>query len=90
MLEELYAVVDNGGKVLNVIVEHPIYGQLTGDLGISSRFDANEFARTVAESKASQLCDLTNGVHYHTVLCPDEDTLLRIKADLKKLDILQD
>lgn len=90
MLEELYAVVDNGGKLLNVIVEHPIYGQITGDLGISSRYDANEFAKSVANSNASQLCDLTNGVHYHTVLCPDKDTLLRIKTELKNLDILQD
>ena len=90
MLEELYAVVDNGGKLLNVIIEHPIYGQITGDLRISSRYDANEFAKNVAESNASQLCDLTNGVHYHTILCPDEDALLRIKNDLKKLDILQD
>lgn len=89
ILDELYVVVDNGGKVINVIVEHPIYGQITGDLGISSRYDADEFVKSIENSNASQLCDLTGGVHYHTVVCPDEDTLLRIKTGLENLGILQ-
>ena len=29
---ELYAMVDMGAEVLDVIVDHPIYGQLTGRL----------------------------------------------------------
>jgi transcriptional regulator of NAD metabolism len=30
--EELYAVVDNGGKVLDVIVEHLVYGKISVEL----------------------------------------------------------
>ena len=37
--KELYTIVDNGGEVLDVIVEHPIYGELKGQLNISSRHD---------------------------------------------------
>ena len=37
MEAELNAMVDQGCTVLDVIVEHPIYGQLTGPLQLSSR-----------------------------------------------------
>ena len=33
MAAELQIMVDNGCAVLDVIVEHPVYGQLTGGLG---------------------------------------------------------
>ena len=36
---ELNAMVDQGCTVLDVIVDHPIYGQLTGPLQLSSRYD---------------------------------------------------
>lgn len=90
VLDELYAVVDNGGKIVDVIVEHPIYGQISADLNISSRYDAEEFVKTVNEFNAIQLCELTNGIHYHTLVCPNETILLRIKDKLKALKILQD
>ena len=39
MERELNAIVDAGGEVVDVIVEHPVYGQLTGLLGVRSRYD---------------------------------------------------
>ena len=36
MEAELCAVVDQGCSVVDVIVEHPVYGQLTGPLQLSS------------------------------------------------------
>ena len=41
--QELDILVDNGCTVLDVIVEHPVYGQLTGQLQISSRYDVEQF-----------------------------------------------
>ena len=35
MERELNAIVDAGGEVVDVIVEHPVYGQLTGLLGVA-------------------------------------------------------
>ena len=43
MERELNAIVDAGGEVVDVIVEHPVYGQLTGLLGVRSRYDVAEF-----------------------------------------------
>ena len=49
MERELNAIVDAGGEVVDVIVEHPVYGQLTGLLGVRSRYDVAEFVRRVEE-----------------------------------------
>ena len=46
MERELNAIVDAGGEVVDVIVEHPVYGQLTGLLGVRSRYDVAEFVRS--------------------------------------------
>ena len=88
MEEELNAMVDQGCTVLDVIVEHPIYGQLTGQLRLSSRYDVQEFIRLVNQSNARPLSDLTGGVHLHTLRCPDEDSYRRVLADLEKEGIL--
>ncbi len=81
--KELCIFVDNGCKVIDVSVEHPVYGQLTGLLNISSRYDVKCFLQKVAESEAHSLCELTNGIHIHTIEYPDEATLERTIGELK-------
>ena len=71
MKQELRILVDNGCLVRDVIVEHPIYGQLVGQLDISSRHDVDEFISQVSQSDAAPLSDLTGGIHLHTIICPD-------------------
>ena len=88
VVDEFYAIVDNGGKVIDVQVEHSIYGVISADVSISSRFDADEFVRNVSESGAAQLSDLTGGVHVHTIGVKDEVTFDRICAKLDELGIL--
>ena len=86
--DELYVIVDNGGKVLDVQVEHSLYGTLSGDLVISSRYEADEFIRQAKEKDAAQLSDLTGGIHIHTISVKDENTFERICAKLTELGIL--
>jgi transcriptional regulator of NAD metabolism len=88
--DELYAVVDNGGEVLDVIVEHPVYGQLTGQLNISSRYDVDMFLRKGEEGEAALLCDLTGGIHLHTISCRDQQAADRIKKILREMKISLD
>lgn len=90
VLDEFYAIVDNGGKVLNVIVEHPLYGQICVDLNIASRYDASEFVEKFKQSNASYLCDLTDGLHVHTISVPDEKTFSRICEKLSSLGLLSE
>lgn len=88
MEEELNAIVDQGCTVLDVIVDHPIYGQLTGPLHLSSRYDVSLFLSRCREESAAPLSQLTEGLHLHTVLCPDQAAADRVEAALSQAGIL--
>ena len=86
MERELLIMVDQGCTVLDVIVEHPVYGQLTGGLHLSSRYDVAQFIRRSAD--APPLCLLTEGVHLHTLSCPDGNAFQRVERELAEAGIL--
>ena len=83
MARELEIMVDNGCQVVDVVVEHPICGQLTGQLHLSSRYDVQEFSRSISESSAKPLSDLTGGIHLHTLRCPSEAAFQRVRSALE-------
>lgn len=84
MEQELNLMVDHGCTVQDVIVEHSVYGQLVGQLALSSRYDVSEFIRKVEKSGAKPLSDLTGGIHLHTLLCPDESAFQALIAALRR------
>jgi transcriptional regulator of NAD metabolism len=88
MEEELNAIVDQGGTVLDVIVEHPIYGQITAPLNLSNRYEVSQFAVHCAQADATPLSQLTDGIHLHTVRCPDEGAFARAVDALRRLGVL--
>ena len=88
VLPELYAIVDNGGKILDVIVEHSIYGRISVELNISSRYDVDEFVKKINATKANPLSLLTEGEHIHTIIIDDDNAFDRIKEQLTNLGIL--
>ena len=88
--EELYAVVDNGGKVIDVCVDHSVYGRISAELNLSSRYDVDVFVKKIAETGANPLSLLTEGLHIHTVAVKDEATFGAIIARLRELNILID
>ncbi len=88
MGRELEIMVDNGCTVLDVVVEHPVYGQLTGQLQLSSRYDVEQFLNKVSSSDARPLAELTKGIHLHTVRCPSRDAYQRVLAQLERAGFL--
>ena len=86
--KELFAMVDCGCTVLDVIVEHPVYGQLTAPLALSSRYDVEQFVQRMADSHAQPISTLTDGVHLHTLSCPSEDAFAHLKATLADMGML--
>jgi len=86
--EELNILVDHGVKVLDVIVEHPIYGELRGSLMLESRADVQDFLAQVSSSHAVLLSSLTGGVHLHTVEAARPELISRAKALLRERGIL--
>lgn len=88
MEAELNAMVDQGCTVVDVIVEHPLYGQLTGALQLSNRYDVAQFIARSQSADALPLSRLTDGIHLHTLLCPSEDAFHRVTALLRQQGIL--
>lgn len=85
---ELNAIVDQGCEVVDVMVEHPLYGQLTGNLGLRSRYDVQQFLLQCAQSEARPLSLLTEGVHLHTIRGEDAAALDRAEGALEELGFL--
>lgn len=85
--EELMTIVSFGGRILDVIVEHPIYGEMRGMLMIQSPEDVKQFMDNIRQDEANLLCAVTDGVHLHTVEAMNEEVIKRIKEELaaKKL-----
>lgn len=90
--EELDIILNYGGKILDVVVEHAVYGEIRSQLQISSRDDLEEFLRNLETTKAEPLAALTDGVHIHTIEVKDEETFEKIKEKLleKKYLIIDD
>lgn len=82
--DELNTIVDNGGRVRNVIVSHDVYGDLTGDLMLKTRRDVKNFVEKIQSSEAALLSILTAGMHMHTIEATTEEELDLIEEELKE------
>lgn len=87
--DELYTIVDYGGKVLDVVVEHDIYGQITVDLILCNRLDVDEFVERIGNSKSRPLKVLTDGEHWHTVEASSEKILDKIEERMREKGYLR-
>lgn len=81
---ELNALVDLGLEVVDVVVEHPIYGEMRGLLHLASREDVARFLESLARSGAALLSAVTGGVHLHTVRAPRSDLIAKARAELRR------
>lgn len=88
MKTELEAIVKYGGIVEDVIVEHPLYGEIRGMLMLKNMYDVENFYNNFINYSAEPLSSLTNGVHLHTILCDNEDILEKILFELSENKIL--
>ncbi len=90
LLDELYTIVDCGCGILDVIVDHKIYGQLVGKLHIFSRKDADDFVTNMKAENATPLCSVTNQLHLHTLSCPTEKHFFEVEEALKNKGFIID
>lgn len=84
--EELQLLINNGVQVVNVMVEHPIYGELVGNLNIKTQQDVENFT----SKEGYLLSTLTDGIHLHTIVCDDDDHYQRITKLLSENHLLYD
>jgi len=83
VLEEFLTITELGGKVLDVAVEHEIYGQIRVDLLIETPADARDFAHKLSNCRDNPLKVLTDDCHYHTIAAPSEKLLDLIQQELE-------
>ena len=76
-------VLELGGKILDVAVEHELYGQIRVDLMIETMQDAEDFVQRLLVCKDNPLKVLTDDCHYHTVAAPSEKLLDLIQKELE-------
>ena len=86
--DEFKIIIDNDGELVDVSIDHPIYGELTGRLDISNHEEARLFLETSKETDAGLLANLTNGIHLHTIACDNKKIFDTIKKDLQQKGIL--
>ena len=89
VLEEFKIILELGGKILDVAVEHEIYGQICVDLLIETESDAEEFHNKLISCRDNPLKVLTDDCHYHTVCAPSEKLLDLIEEELRRKGFLQ-
>ena len=83
VMDEFVTVIELGGKVLDVAVEHELYGQIRVDLLIETIQDAQDFSSRLVACKDNPLKVLTDDCHYHTVAAPSEKLLDLIQKELE-------
>ena len=88
--DELLTVVNYGGRVIDVKVEHPIYGDLSGNLMISNIEEVDNFIKNYQNNEAQLLSKLTEGVHLHTIEAVNMQVLKKIKEELKEKGYLME
>ena len=88
--EELNLIVDFGGTVLDVMVNHKVYGKVTAPLHIRSRRDVIKYVEDIKSGKSSPLLNVTSGYHFHNIKAENEDVLDEIENELAKKDFLAD
>jgi len=82
--DEMLAIVDCGVTLKNVIVDHPVYGEITASMMLSNRHDVKSFLQRVNETKANYLSVLTDGTHLHEISAPSYELLDRAEQVLRE------
>lgn len=88
MFDELNIVIKYGGTIEDVIVEHPLYGEIKGMLMIKNYNELNKFIQKYQDQKAKLLSALTNGVHLHTIAAESDEDISLIISELKKRNFI--
>ena len=73
--DELTCVVDLGGRVEDVFVNHRVYGKVSSELDIASRRDVERFVAEIASGVSAPLLEVTSGYHFHHVSAESEAVL---------------
>lgn len=73
--EELNLIVDLGGCVEDVLVNHRTYAKLEAPLKIKNRRDVQKFITDLKNGVSSPLSAITDGYHFHHISAESQEVL---------------
>ena len=87
-LDEMQSIVDFGGRMLDIFIDHDLYGEIRAELIINDLQDAKDFCERMKHSSSKPLKVLTGDAHYHTIVAPSEKAMQMILQELTNKGIL--
>jgi uncharacterized protein len=88
--EEFEVLLDRGVSVLDVGVQHSVFGEVRANVLIESRADIERHAEAIRRSGEAPLSIITRGIHSHRVRAPSEEALEAARRELAERGILLD
>ena len=88
--EEWEILLDRGIAVLDVGVDHSVFGEIRAPVVVETRADIDRHAATITEAGEAPLSVITGGRHTHTVRAPNQDALDAAKRELSERGILDE
>ncbi len=86
--QELTLVVDLGGCVQDVMINHRVYGIMTAPLHIRNRRDVQHFMEELRTGKSAALMNITSGYHFHHISAESGEVLDEIEGALREQGFL--
>lgn len=88
IVDEGMLVIEAGGRIENIFVNHRVYGRITARLDLYNKTHVEELYRSLVSGASKPLMSVTDGYHYHTVSADDEATLDKIENLLREKGFL--
>lgn len=88
VMDEGLLIVNAGGRVEDVFVNHRLYGTLSARLDLQNKLHVEELYRSLLSGASKPLMSVTDGFHYHTVSAESERALDEIERQLREKGFL--
>lgn len=88
IVDEGVLIIEAGGRVEDVYVNHRVYGRISARLDLYNRMHVEELYRSLVSGASKPLMSVTDGYHYHTVSADSEETLNEIENKLREKGFL--
>lgn len=88
IVDEGMLVIEAGGRIEDIFVNHRLYGRIAARLGLHSRTDVEELYRSLVSGASKPLMSVTDGYHYHTMSADSEEILDNIENLLREKGFL--
>jgi len=88
IVDEGMIIIEAGGRVEDVFVNHRVYGRISARLDLQNRTHVEELYRSLVSGASKPLMSVTDGYHYHTVSAESEEVLDGIELKLREKKFL--